>query len=319
MTEQKESLAWYEVWAMGIYHAALAVLLAYALYNVWPPQPWPGDQPTKVTVGAAAATPTATPSASTPASTSAPAAGSPQDNPYSPYPDERPPRFTLFGKSFQPTLEVRLLFVVMLAAALGSFVHASSSFVSYVGNKKLGRSWVWWYLLRPFIGVTLALIFYFVFRGGFITAGVNNAGDAAASFINPFGVAALAGLVGMFSKVAADKLDEVFTTLFRPAPGEGDAKRGNKLESPAPTVTLIKPQLYSLSEAGQVAVTGVNFVETSEIHFDGKIYKNVYKDANTLSFLPDPVDIRRGELTLLVINPPPGGGRSNTMTVTVID
>lgn len=307
MAEQQESLAWYEVWAMGIYHAALAVLLAYALYNVWPPQPWPGDQPTKAAASASATpTPTATPSAV-----------GPQDNPYSPYPDERPPRFTLFGRSFQPTLEVRLLFVVMLAAALGSFVHSATSFVSYVGNKKLGPSWVWWYLLRPFIGVSLALIFYFVFRGGFITAGVNNAGDAAASFINPFGVAALAGLVGMFSKVAADKLDEVFTTLFRPAPGEGDAKRGDKLESPAPTVTAINPPAYSLSNAQDVFVTGINFVETSEIHLDGKVYEGKYTSSSTLTFRPDPAETRTGALTLLVINPPPGGGRSNTMTLTV--
>ncbi|HKG13748.1 MAG TPA: hypothetical protein VKB12_10420 [Pyrinomonadaceae bacterium] len=317
MAEKQETLAWYEVLAMGLYHAALAVLLAYALYNVWPPQPWPGDQPTKVTASANA-TPTPTPGAAPAAPSSAPsaAAGGPQDNPYSPYPDERPPRFTLFGKSFQPTLEVRLLFVVMLAAALGSFVHSATSFVSYVGNKKLGRSWVWWYLLRPFIGLTLALIFYFVFRGGFITAGVNNAGDAAASFINPFGVAALAGLVGMFSKVAADKLDEVFTTLFRPAPGEGDAKRGDKLESSAPTVTAINPPAYTLSSPQDAVVTGVNFVETSEIHLDGKVYKDVYTNSSTLTFRPEQAT-RTGDLTLLVINPPPGGGRSNTLIWTV--
>jgi hypothetical protein len=317
MSEKQETLVWYAVWTMGIYHVVLAVLLTYALYNVWPPQPWPGDQPTKVAATSAAAT--ATPAPAPSASPAAPAAGAPQDNPYSPYPDERPPRFILFGRSFQPTLEVRLLFVVMLAAALGSFVHASTSFVSYVGNKKLGQSWVWWYLLRPFIGMALALIFYFVFRGGFITAGVNNAGDAAASFINPFGVAALAGLVGMFSKVAADKLDEVFTTLFRPAPGEGDAKRSDKLESHAPTVTAINPPTYSLSSLQPITVTGVNFVETSEIHLDGKVHKDVYKTPSTLAFQLDPTNTRKGELTLLVINPPPGGGRSNATPLTVTD
>jgi hypothetical protein len=46
-------------------------------------------------------------------------------------------------------------------------------------------------------------------RGGLLAA------QASADAVNPYGVAALAGLVGMFSKQATDKLREVFDTLFR--------------------------------------------------------------------------------------------------------
>ena len=53
---------------------------------------------------------------------------------------------------------------------LGSYVHATTSFVSYVGNRRLVFSWAWWYLLRPFIGMVLALIFYFVLRGGLLAS-----------------------------------------------------------------------------------------------------------------------------------------------------
>src|SRR5207248_5213807 len=109
-----------------------------------------------------------------------------------PYEGKLPPAFKLFGLWFQPTLETRLILLVMLAGAIGSYVHAASSLVDYLGNRTLVSSWVWWYLLRPFIGMMLALIFYFGFRGGFITGGVNTGGEGAANFINPFGIAATA-------------------------------------------------------------------------------------------------------------------------------
>jgi len=119
--------------------------------------------------------------------------------------------------------EARLLFIVMISAALGSYVHASTSFVSYVGNKSITMSWAWWYILRPFIGMALALIFYFVIRGGLLSTGTS------ANEISLYGIAAVAGLVGMFSKQATDKLGELFTTLFNTKAGEGDDARKDKL------------------------------------------------------------------------------------------
>ena len=46
-------------------------------------------------------------------------------------------------------IEVRLSLIAALAGALGAFVHAATSFSSYVGNRELKRSWGWWYGLRP--------------------------------------------------------------------------------------------------------------------------------------------------------------------------
>lgn len=120
--------------------------------------------------------------------------------------------------------ELRFLWLVAVSAALGSGVHVATSFASYVGNQKFSRSWLWWYILRPGVGVSMALIFYFVIRGGLLTT--SSTGD-----VSPFGVTALGGLVGMFSKQAADKLQETFDTLFRTEPGHGDDVRGNKLTS----------------------------------------------------------------------------------------
>lgn len=114
------------------------------------------------------------------------------------------------------------LLLVIIVSALGSYVHATTSFVTYVGNRDLAMSWIWWYLLRTFIGIALALLFYFALRGGFF------AQQASATEVNPYGVAALAGLTGLFSKQATDKLKEIFDTLFRTERGQGDDERGDK-------------------------------------------------------------------------------------------
>ena len=120
------------------------------------------------------------------------------------------------------TPDTAYLLLVIVVSALGSYVHAATSFVTYVGNRDLALSWVWWYLLRTFIGIALALLFYFALRGGFF------AQEASATEVNPYGVAALAGLTGLFSKQATDKLKEIFDTLFRTEQGQGDDERGDK-------------------------------------------------------------------------------------------
>ena len=109
---------------------------------------------------------------------------------------------------FQLPVETRYFLIVSVAGALGSYIHLGTSFVDFVGNRRLALSWGWWYILRPFIGSTLALIIYCVLRGGLIT------GSTGARDLSPFGFAAIAGMAGMFSKQATDKLKEVFDNLF---------------------------------------------------------------------------------------------------------
>jgi len=96
-----------------------------------------------------------------------------------------------------------------VAGALGSYIHLTTSFTDYLGNRQFVSSWKWWYVLRPFIGSALAVIVYCAVRGGLISGGAG-AGD-----LSPYGVTALAGLAGMFSKQATDKLKEVFEDLFK--------------------------------------------------------------------------------------------------------
>ena len=116
---------------------------------------------------------------------------------------------TLFGSALEMSPEAQLIWLVAAVAAVGSSVHTATSFADFAGARRLCRSWVWWYILRPFIGASLALVFYFVIRGGILSVGTT------ASEVNSYGVAAIAGLVGMFSKQATDKLRELFDNLFR--------------------------------------------------------------------------------------------------------
>ncbi len=150
---------------LGAYLIGLALVLAYALFALWPEQ----------------------------------AAGAPST------------RFSLFWGLISGTMsyDQRLILLVLLAGALGSYLHAATSFADYVGNQYLMKSWVWWYVLRPFIGMALALTFYFVLRGGFLSAGADT------TDVSMYGIVALSILAGMFSKQATDKLSELFSTLFQ--------------------------------------------------------------------------------------------------------
>lgn len=120
--------------------------------------------------------------------------------------------------------EQRILLLVMIAGALGSFVHIATSFAEFVGDGEFRLAWIWWYLLKPFTSMALAAIFYLVLRGGLM------APEANGGAVNLYGVVAMAGMVGMFSKQATMKLAEVFDTLFRSHPKGGnkpDEQNGN--------------------------------------------------------------------------------------------
>ena len=119
--------------------------------------------------------------------------------------------------------EVRLILIVLATGMLGSFIQTGQSLIRRVGQKTLDQSYAWWYVLRPLIGSILALIFYFVIRGGLLSV------SAGAEAISHFGIAATAGIVGLFSRYAIDKLREVFTTLFATTEKGGEEDKSKKV------------------------------------------------------------------------------------------
>jgi hypothetical protein len=53
------------------------------------------------------------------------------------------------------------------------------------------------------------MVMYFVIRGGFLASATGT------EELNPWGFVAVAALVGLFSKQATNKLDELFSTMFK--------------------------------------------------------------------------------------------------------
>jgi hypothetical protein len=233
-------------------------------------------------------------------------------------PPPKPHAVHWLGWSFVPTTDSALLLLVVLVSALGSYVHAATSFADYAGNKKLNTGWLWWYLLRVFIGSSLAILFYFALRGGFFTAGSNS------DDINPYGVAALAGVVGLFSKQATDKLREIFDTAFRVREGHGDDARSDSIVNARPVLVGVAPPKLT-ADTVELLLRGSGFGPDSVVsvlHSNGDAVPRTatYVDPTTLRVKVEEQDVAAaGAIRIQVHNPPPGGGTSDPLQVEVDD
>lgn len=113
--------------------------------------------------------------------------------------------FGLVHTTFTP--DVVLIAMVLIVGSVGAFVATMRRFMTYARRDELTRRDAWSYLMRPMQGAALALIVYFTLRGGYL-------GQDQTARVNPYGVATLAGLVGLFTRHAVDRLTAVFDTLF---------------------------------------------------------------------------------------------------------
>jgi hypothetical protein len=182
----------------------------------------------------------------------------------------------LFFQTFTVSLELRQMWLAACAGILGNLIASLLSFASYVGNRKLITSWLTWYLLNPLVGGGIAVLFYFVYRAGLVTTGGPISGTVSA-----YGIAALAGLSGMFSKAAADKLKEVFDVAFRARENE---KRADKL-NPKPAINKMSPaRAPKGTQVVDVEVRGEGFAENSVVHVDGIDRPATFVDTRLLRF-----------------------------------
>jgi hypothetical protein len=153
--------------------------------------------------------------------------------------------------------EDRLLLIVLLAGALGALVHAIRSLSWYVGNRQAVWSWSAMYFMLPFLGAGIAFIFYLVIRGGFFSP------TSTVTDTSPFGFAALAALIGMFTEPAVVKLRKVATTILEPP------EQGKDHVGPAPKLTEISPKQGLVGGGETVTITGENFASDVEVSFGG--------------------------------------------------
>jgi hypothetical protein len=107
--------------------------------------------------------------------------------------------------------DVRLLWVVAIAAAIGSLLRAARAMNDDVKAGNLTYSTLYSYAMYFPVGIGLGVLFYLCVRGGFFA----NAQSGTAAYVDPFGVAALGGLVGLFADQACTKLQDIFGEIFR--------------------------------------------------------------------------------------------------------
>ena len=201
--------------------------------------------------------------------------------------------------------ELQLLLLVCFAGALGSYIHALKSATAYIGNRNMGGSWFWWYMSGPFIGMSMALIFYAVLRGGFL-AGT----PADEKVVNPFGVVAVGALVGMFADKAALKLGEIFETLFK----SGDPRSG-KLDSP--TITSLDPsKIPSGKESQTITIKGERLGKVSMVRFNSTEVKPDFVSSNEVHFTLSQKDLQTARvLNISVLDPQAGASVSAKLSV----
>ena len=217
--------------ALAFYLVLFTLFVIYSLVKIWP-VPTPSREPAPAAASPSpTATPTPTPNATntpTPSTSSTPlravgvggqAAATPSPTPKpSPSPATQPSPVTILGYTFFLWDEQILLLLVILGGALGSLVHCLRSVYWYVGNRSLIKSWIAMYLMMPFAGAALALVFYLLIRGGFFSP------TATFEQTSPFGFSAFAALIGMFSTQAVLKLKDVAEVLLAKPQSGANAK-----------------------------------------------------------------------------------------------
>ncbi len=212
----------------------------------------------------------------------------------------------------------RLFITIVTAGALGSLVHCITSFADYVGDRSLKQSWVWYLILRTPIGVALALLVYLVLRGGLIapTLPQGGANGHTATILNPYGLAAVAAMAGMFSKQATDKLAEIFDSLFHTTK---PVARADPLNPTPPVISSTDPPRLQKGVTTPVAVNGRNFNKNCSASINGKQREVKWESDTRLTVMLLPEDVSAaGELQVVVRNPTAFGGASAPLSVTVV-
>lgn len=135
---------------------------------------------------------------------------------------------------FPPTIFadnlLRYLIYIGFSGGIGGVVSCARAFYRYNGVSKheFDLSWTWWYIMRPFIGIAVGLVAFFLLVAGLLTFGTTQT-----QFILPLEFkqialfCAVAFLVGHSFASFDNKLEELVKTLFgQPEKDEIDALEG---------------------------------------------------------------------------------------------
>lgn len=168
-------------------------------------------------------------------------------------------KFSYFGWRVALTTDQQFFVMAALAGVVGAMLHGLRSLSAYVGERYLFRSWIPYYVLLPLVGALIATIVYLVLRAGLLP------GSTESGQPNPYGIAAISALVGMFSAQAAEKLKAVFETLFTKA-GPGSEPL---TDVAAPVISSFNPQEGPVGTP--VTISGDNLTSVTRVAFTGAV------------------------------------------------
>jgi hypothetical protein len=137
--------------------------------------------------------------------------------------------------------EIRLFQLAFLFGMIGASIHALTSLAVWYGKNKLEKSFLLWYITRPLIGASLALIVYLLLRASLLNTFSNGGQFVGDSYINEFGVAGISALVGLMTTQMTQKLRDVFDSLFGIQKGKdkGEVDKDPEKLSIIPTEIMI--------------------------------------------------------------------------------
>ena len=198
-----------------------------------------------------------------------------------------------------------MLLLILAVGALGACLHALTSFADYVGNKSYGMSWTLWYFLRPIIGATLAVLFFFLILGGLFTVNAENV----------YGIIGIVGLIGLFSKQAMDKLADIFGVLFQ---SDREKERKDKLHAQPPVINAINPpSVQAGSKDVKLTVKGSGFVDASKVQINGQDRVTTFGSATQLTVTLLDADVAQaGTLKVTIVNPDDKKSQAKNFSVT---
>jgi hypothetical protein len=197
--------------------------------------------------------------------------------------------FRYFSSRLSLTQDQQFFAVAALAGAIGATIHGLRSLSTYIGERYLYRSWIPYYLMLPFVGALLATVVYLVLRAGFLP------GSTPSSQPDPYGIAAIGAMVGLFSAQATEKLKTVFETLFtKVAPGEASISDN----ATRPVITGFDPQRGS--PGVRVAISGHNLEWVTGVAFAGAHVPEFAMDPSGRLIVAVPEGATDGPLILLV-------------------
>jgi hypothetical protein len=153
-----------------------------------------------------------------------------------------------------PVAGKNVVWLMMLAGALGAILHGLRSFYWYVGNRQLVWSWIPMYFFLPIIGAATSTVFYLIIRGGLL--------PGATESDNVYGLMAIGTLVGLFSQQALEKLKSVSEVIFTVPPTGKDAQP----EKPPLIVEKVDPP--EGTENQMVTIPGRGFSQEVMVTFD---------------------------------------------------